>query len=67
MLRLSTNGVEKIGRSVELPQPTRSKPADERIQPNSLNKIVPDHLTLVSRNEVINRTGRNGFNLLEAN
>ena len=28
---------------------------------------VPDHLPTLSRNEVINRTDRNGFDLLEAN
>ena len=65
-LRSSTNGLGKLRRSVELQQRTRSKPEDERIQLNSLNITVPDHLTLVSRNEVNNRTGRNGLDLLEA-
>ena len=66
-LRLSINGVGKLGRSVELQQLTRSKPEDERLQLNSLDITVPDHLTLLSRNKVNNRTGRNGFDLLEAN
>ena len=57
----------KLSRSVELQQRTRSKPEDERIQLNSLNITVPDRLTLVSRNEVNNRTGWNGLDLLEAN
>ena len=47
----------KLSRSVELQQRTRSKPEDERIQHNPLNITVPDHLTLVSRNEVKNWTG----------
>ena len=55
-LRLSTNGVGKISRSVELQQHTRSKPEDERVQLNSLNITEPGHLTK-SRNEVNNRTG----------
>ena len=67
MLRLSTNGVGKLRRSVKLQQHTRSKPEDERIQLNSFNITVPGHLTLLSRNEVNNRTGWNGFVLLEAN
>ena len=61
------NGLGKLSRSVELQQHTRSKPDDERIQLNPLNITVPDHLTLVSRNEVKNQTGRNGFDTLEAN
>ena len=67
MLRLSTNGVGKLSRSVELQQHTRSKPEIEKIQLNSLNITVPDHLTLLSRNENKNQTGRNNFDLLEAN
>ena len=56
-LRLSTNGVGKLSRSVKLQQHTRSKPEDERIQFNSLNITVPGPLTILSRNEVNNRTG----------
>ena len=67
MLLLTTNGVGKISRSVELQKHTRSKSDDERIQLNSLKITVPDHLTLLSRNEVKIRTGRNNFDLLEAN
>ena len=52
---------------VELQQHTRSKPEDERIQLDSLNITVPDHLTLRSRKESNNRTDRNSFDLLEAN
>ena len=66
-LRLSTNGVGKFSRSVELQQHTWSKPEDGRTQLNSLKITVPDHLTLLSRNEVKNWTGRNSFDLLEAN
>ena len=52
---------------VELQQHTRSKPEDERIQFNPLNITVSDYLTLLSPNDVINRTGKNGFDTLEAN
>ena len=67
MLRLSTNGVGKLGWSVELQQLTRSKPEDERTQLNSLNITVPGQITFLSRKESNNRTGRNGFDSLEAN
>ena len=50
--------VGKLGRSVELQQHTRSKPEDEKIQLNPLNITVPDHLILLSRNEINNRTAR---------
>ena len=65
MRRLSTNGVGKLSRSVELQRHTRSKPEDERIQLNSLNITVPDHLKLLSRNEFKNRTGETVLSYLE--
>ena len=66
-LRLNTNGVGKLSRSVELQQDTGNKPEDERIQLNLLNITVPNHIALLSRNEVDKRTGRNNYDLLKAN
>ena len=66
-LQLSTNGVGEIIWSVELQQHTRSKSQDEKNQVSQLIITVPDHLTLLSRNEVNNRTGEIGSDTLEAN
>ena len=67
LLNLSTNGVGEISRSVELQQHTRSKPQDEKTHASQLIITVLDHLTLLTRNEVNNRTGESGSDLLEAN
>ena len=37
------------------------------LKPEAVNLTVPDHLTLLSRNEVKNRTGASGSDTLEAN
>ena len=66
-LHLSTNRFGEKSRSVEFQQHARIKPQDEKFQVSQLIITVPDHLTLLSRNEVNNGTGESGSDTLAAN
>ena len=66
-LRLSTNGVGNLSRSVVLQQPKRKNVDDEKTQlnPLTITITVPDQLKVLPRNEVKNRRAKTALILLK--